>query len=126
MVDDVLDDLRFALVDPDALVRHDRVRAHALSIEARKESAVVGRVGVHLLDVGDGHLAVRVHRLEVALVKEGLDVVLDVVDVTVNDAVALELFNLVDVTALVCRAVRAKGQLAASLSRAPETGKRTH
>jgi len=80
VVDDVLSDMGLALVDLDALVRHDRVGAHALSVEAGEERTVVGRVGVHLLDVRDGHLAVRVHGLEVALVDERLDVVLDVVD----------------------------------------------
>ena len=80
MVDDVLSDMGLALVDLDTLVRHDRVGAHALGVEPSEKRAVVGRVGVHLLDVRDGHLAVRVHGLEVALVDERLDVVLDVVD----------------------------------------------
>lgn len=45
-----------------------------------------------------------------ALVDERLDVVLDVVDVAVDDAVTLDLLDLVDVSAFVC-----KGRVAVNL-----------
>lgn len=102
MVNDILNDLRLALVDRNALVRHNRVRADALRIKPGKQSLLLGGVGVRLLDVRDGDFAVRVDNFEVALVDERLDVMLDVVDVAVDNAVALDLLDLVDVPALVC------------------------
>lgn len=102
MVHDVFGDLRLALIDPGPLVRHDRVRAHALGVQAREEPAVLVGRGVVLLDVRDGDLAERVHDLEVPLVEERLHVVLHVVHVPVDDAVPLDFLNLVDVPAFVC------------------------
>lgn len=101
VVDDVLRDLGLAAVDLDAVVRDDRVRADALGVQAGEQRSLFRRVGVALLDVRDGNFAERMHLLEMALVDERLDVRLDVVDVAVDGPLALELFDLVNVPALV-------------------------
>jgi hypothetical protein len=96
----VLDDL-LALVDNDLLTRSvdDGVTG---GVQSSELSLVLSGGNVRLPDLCDGDDVLAVNLRSVLGVEDGLDVVLDVVNVAVDLALALDLFDLVVVTSLVC------------------------